>query len=60
MLVQIVMLVIKYFQKNNVLTESGEDPQKRKEKIYIQNSPEKVFYFFLNDTHKIFKNNICD
>ena len=48
---------INYFKINNVLTQSGEDLQKRKEKIYIQNSPEKVFYFFLAELHKIFKNN---
>ena len=51
---------IKYFQKNNVLTQSGEDLQKRKEKIYIQNSPEKVFYFFLDELHKLFKKNISE
>lgn len=49
---------INFFEKNNVLTQNGEDLQKRKEKIYIQNSPEKVFYFFLDELHKIFKKNI--
>ena len=49
---------IKYFEKNNVLTQSRDDLLKRKEKAYIQNSPEKVFYFFLDELHKIFKNNI--
>ena len=49
---------IKFFKINNVLTQNGEDLQKRKEKIYIQNSPEKVFYFFLDELHKIFKKNI--
>ena len=48
---------INYFKKNNVLTQIGDDLQKKKEKAYIQNSPEKMFYFFLDELHKIFKKN---
>ena len=48
---------IKYF-KQNILIQKGDDPQRIKEKNYIQKSPEKIFYFFLDELHKLFKINI--
>jgi ubiquitin C-terminal hydrolase len=48
---------IKYF-KQNILIQKGDDLQRIKEKNYLQKSPEKIFYFFLDELHKLFKMNI--
>ena len=47
---------INYF-KQNILIQKGDDPQRIKEKNYLQKSPEKIFYFFLDELHKLFKMN---
>ena len=44
--------------KQNILIQKGDDPQRIKEKNYLQKSPEKIFYFFLDELHKLFKVNI--
>jgi len=48
---------IKYF-KQNILIQKGDEPYRIKEKNYLQKSPEKIFYFFLDELHKLFKMNI--
>ena len=47
---------IDYFIKNNIYIESKDD-KNIKEKNYLQENPEKIFYFLLTELHKIFKSN---
>ena len=41
----------------NILVQKEDKPQRIKEKNYIQKAPEKIFYFFLDELHKLFKVN---
>ena len=47
---------IDYFIINNIYIKGENDPL-LKEKIYLKENPEKIFYFLLNELHKIFKSN---
>ena len=50
---------IEYFRKY-IEINKNDDSNQREEKEYIQKSPQKIFYFFLDELHKLFKNNIDD
>ena len=47
---------IKNFKKN-VIINSQDNNISKQEKNYIQENPQKIFYFFLDELHNIFKEN---
>ena len=48
---------IDYFIEEKILINEKDNLEKEREKEYIQKYPQKIFTFFLNELHKIFKNN---
>ena len=50
---------IEYFRKYVEINKNDNDIE-RGEKEYIQKSPQKIFYFFLDELHKLFKDNKDD
>ena len=46
---------IKYFKKYNINPQKEDDYQKISEKEYLRNNPHKIFSFFLDELHKVFK-----
>lgn len=47
---------IKNFKKN-IIIDSKDNNKTKQEKNYIQENPQKIFYFFLDELHNIFKVN---
>jgi len=46
---------INYFKKNNINPQKDDDFQKKLEKENLRNNPHKIFSFFLDELHKVFK-----
>jgi hypothetical protein len=43
--------------KKNIIIEKKDTNQIKQEKNYIQENPQKIFYFFLDELHNIYKHN---